>query len=206
MISGDPLWWGVWWPWALLWLVTFGCVLVAGTVLLVEYTGRPRYRHRPVRVGYFLDRAPLGDLPTGPEDTPAEEITDILAALDAADELVHVDLRALELGVGRPGSRALGDRFGRDPRRRRLRDLDGFVVLKGSFRAVAQNADTVTLAAPFGDPPDPAQAPRVQVTCRLADLRTRLPEGVFAAYCLARPLDWKRRDRRLVLAPVALFQ
>ena len=205
----DPLWWSVWWPWALVWTLTVACLIGLAVVVWWPGVGRSARRYRVLRVGYHLDRAAVADLHRsgyGPglddlDADPADLIRTVLALLDAADDLVQVDLGTSTVGTARPESGLLAGQP-----QWRLRDLDTFLVLRGTFREVANAVGTVTLAAPYGDPADPAMAAQVQLTCRVDDLHTDLPAEPFPAYCLAKAHGWNRRDRRLVVDPIALFR
>jgi hypothetical protein len=201
----DALWWSVWWKWMVVWAVTVGLLIGAVIVLVNGWRDRPVYRHRAVRTVLYLSQKAVSDFRVVDPGGPAAEITAIMAALAAADDLVHVDLRTRHIGTGGQGSAALGDRLGRDPAQRRLRDLDGFMLVRGSFRRVDETPTVITLAAPYGDPPELGEAPMVLIDCPRDELHRDLPDGAFVAYCLAKPRDWNRRERRLVLDPIALF-
>lgn len=59
-------------------------------------------------------------------------------------------------------------------------------------------------AAP--DPADPAEGPRVRVTCATEGLRNEVPQGTFSARCLGKVQDWNAEDAVLEVQAMAIFR
>lgn len=133
---------------------------------------------------------------------PIAVIGVLLTVLEAADGVVHVDLR--KRTMVRDNALLRG---GIDGRTARLRGLDSYVSVKGVFRAARENGATTVFLAPFGDPDDPEDGPQVRVECQHSGLRDDvIPEGTFQARCLGKVQAWKAADGELVIRPIAIFQ
>ncbi|MFF5447707.1 hypothetical protein [Streptomyces sp. NPDC012888] len=97
----------------------------------------------------------------------------------------------------------------------RLGDVEGFVLIRGRFRAAAAGAggaggtegtDAIVFVAPYGDAADPARGPRVRVTCATEGLRIQVPQGTFSAHCLGKVQEWKPDEALLEVQAMAIFQ
>ncbi|GLZ42687.1 hypothetical protein [Actinokineospora sp. NBRC 105648] len=133
---------------------------------------------------------------------PIEVIGVLIDALDAADGVVHVDLRnqtmvrtgAVAAAQEKEGSATV-----------RLRQLDGYVSVRGVFRMTEHNGGRPVFLAPFGDPDDPGAGPQLRVECHQDGLRDdEIPEGPFHARCLGKVQSWNSGE--LVVRPIAIFQ
>ena len=133
---------------------------------------------------------------------PIAVIGVLLTVLEAADGVVHVDLRKRTMVRNNALLRS-----GIDGRTARLHGLDTYVSIKGVFRAAQENGATTVFLAPYGDPDDQGEGPQVRLECNSAGLRDEvIPEGTFQARCLGKVQAWKAGDGELVIRPIAMFQ
>ncbi|WP_026425151.1 hypothetical protein [Actinokineospora inagensis] len=140
------------------------------------------------------------------EADPIAVIGVLLDALEAADGVVHVDLRDRTV-VDNVAVARLRDRSGGGPAPVRLRGIDSYVSIRGVFRVADHLGSRTVLLAPFGDPDDPEDGPQVRLECHHDGLRDGdLPDGPFQARCLGKVQSWKAGRGELVVRPVAIFQ
>ncbi|CAM3639107.1 hypothetical protein KIPE111705_18275 [Kibdelosporangium persicum] len=148
------------------------------------------------------------------DEGPVTVIRRIIAELERANKIVHVDLFTESFEPTNGLDHAFRPVPGKNPawrRSARLRDLKPliFVSVMGRFRVTDKTDKTTTFSAPYGDPADPTSEPRqVSVTCVTAQLRREdVPTGPFPARCLGRIQKWDPDTKRLVIDPVlAIFQ
>ncbi len=91
----------------------------------------------------------------------------------------------------------------------RLRDIEGFVLIRGRFRATGDDPDSAgstVFLAPYGDPADPSRGPRVRVTCATEGLRNQVPRGTFSARCLGKVQEWNPDEGVLEVQAMAIFR
>ena len=140
--------------------------------------------------------------------TPITVIRTIIDALEAADGVVHVQLRQRRVQQNRALRNAMNDESLEALRgnKVRLRNLDTPVSVQGRFRCVGTEGDATVFLAPYGDPTDPVDGPQVRVECVTAGLRDQPPKGTFHARCLGKVLDWDADERQLVIRPIAMFR
>ncbi|WP_223838023.1 hypothetical protein [Streptomyces venezuelae] len=136
---------------------------------------------------------------------PISVIGLIMKVLEEKRVIVHVDLPSQTVTRGpallRTASGAPGPV--------RLRDVDGFVLIRGRFRATGdreEGAVSTVFLAPYGDPADPAQGPRVRITCATEGLRNLVPRGTFSARCLGKVQEWNPDDGVLEVEAMAVFR
>lgn len=143
---------------------------------------------------------------------PITVIGMIIDVLDKRDGIVYVNLVRQELVQNRALVNALGWADGPESTRlrtARLRGIDAYVSMKGLFRRVRSDDDGRTVfIAPYGEPPDPMQGPRVRFRCRNSGFRDadEVPEGTFQAQCLGRVEDWDPASGELIVHPIAIFK
>ncbi|MCP2269878.1 hypothetical protein [Actinokineospora diospyrosa] len=133
---------------------------------------------------------------------PIAVIGVLLDVLGAADGVVHVDLRKRTIVRNAALTRVNGDAA-----TLRLRAIDDYVSVRGSFRVSEQSGSRTVLLAPFGDPDDPEEGPQVRIECHQDGLRDdEIPDGPFQARCLGKVQSWKAGTGELVIRPIAIFQ
>ena len=252
----DPSWWGVWWPWLLVWGITV-VSLVAAVAIAVTHWRRHRVLTATRRPGisFYLDDESVMDLyrqhggkykaalrqevqerssstsegEVSAELAPvrararrgvnneifrsyienAEPITVIgiiIDVLEQAGDIVHVDLHKQAVTSNRALAKALDTDDDKQPTAVRLRGLETFVSIRGLFRATDHTPAVTTFEAPYGEPPDPVDGPRVHLICTASGLRYSVPTSTFSARCLGRVEDWDPRTRKLIVHPIAIFR
>lgn len=146
---------------------------------------------------------------------PISVIGLIMKVLEEKRVIVHVDLPSRSV----TRSTALL-RTASGPRDTvRLRDVEGFVLIRGRFRAtddvaaggvpaegIPARGDSTVFLAPYGDPADPARGPRVRVTCATEGLRNQVPQGTFSARCLGKVQEWDATEGVLEVQAMAIFR
>ncbi|WP_234382381.1 MULTISPECIES: hypothetical protein [unclassified Streptomyces] len=92
----------------------------------------------------------------------------------------------------------------------RLRDIEGFVLIRGRFRATGdggpERGGSTVFLAPYGDPADPSRAPRVRISCATEGLRNQVPRGTFLARCLGKVQEWNPEEGVLEVQAMAVFR
>ncbi|WP_158842694.1 hypothetical protein [Saccharothrix deserti] len=137
---------------------------------------------------------------------PIAVIGVLMAALESADGVVHVDLRRLTLRRNTALEQHLRSLDG-PPISARLRWIDSYVSVKGTFRMDSERDGTTVFLAAFGAQDNPEEGPQMRIACNSAGLRDELvPEGAFNARCLGRVQAWKAEEGHLVIRPIAMFQ
>ncbi|MFE5709846.1 hypothetical protein ACFQ7J_03335 [Streptomyces sp. NPDC056501] len=140
---------------------------------------------------------------------PISVIGLIMKVLEEKRVIVHVDLPSRSVTRSTALLRTTPDAQGAV----QLRDVEGFVLIRGRFRATedsppgpapTREASTVFLA-PYGDPADPSQGPRVRVTCAREGLRNDVPQGPFSARCLGKVQEWNAAEGVLEVQAMAIF-
>ncbi|MEU3691307.1 hypothetical protein [Streptomyces narbonensis] len=137
---------------------------------------------------------------------PISVIGLIMKVLEEKRVIVHVDLPSRSVtrstALLRTASGARDDV--------RLRDVEGFVLIRGRYRTTgdepAGGGPSTVFLAPYGDPADPAQGPRVRVTCATEGLRTQVPQGTFSARCLGKVQEWNAAEGVLEVQAMAIFR
>ncbi|MFG2294412.1 hypothetical protein [Streptomyces sp. NPDC048603] len=136
---------------------------------------------------------------------PISVIGLIMKVLEEKRAIVHVDLPSLSVtrstALLRTASAAQGTV--------RLRDIEGFVLIRGRFRTTGdepEGAASTAFLAPYGDPADPSRGPRVRVTCATEGLRSQVPEGTFSAHCLGKVQAWNPDEGVLKVQAMAIFR
>jgi hypothetical protein len=127
----------------------------------------------------------------------------IVEVLARADDIVDIDLPRQQVKA----SAALGNALHHEQPagRVRLQDVGGFVSIRGRFREVARNADTVTFEAPVGDPAAGAAASKVRIVCAAAGLHRGVrPSG--HPRCLGLIGEWDAGAQSLDVHPIAVFR
>ncbi|WP_244258027.1 hypothetical protein [Streptomyces sp. Tu 2975] len=140
---------------------------------------------------------------------PISVIGVIMDVLEQKDVIVHVDLVNGTVRRNAALTRALTDhaRAGDPPQSSvRLRDVEDFVLIRGRFRRSSRADGSTVLLAPYGDPDDLSQGPRVRVTCATEGLRTEVPSGTFSARCLGKVQDWNSEEAVLEVQAMAIFR
>lgn len=139
---------------------------------------------------------------------PISVIGVIMDVLEAKDVIVHVDLvnQSVRRNAALTNALATLGGSGSSPGAVRLRDIEDFVLIRGRFRKISESPDSTVLLAPYGDPDDPAQGPRVRVTCATEGLRNEVPGGAFSARCLGKVQDWNAREAILEVQAMAIFR
>jgi hypothetical protein len=67
-----------------------------------------------------------------------------------------------------------------------------------------READETMFLAPYGNPDNPALAPRVRVTCATEGLRSDVRRGSLPARCLGKVEDWNAEDGVLEVRAIAI--
>lgn len=250
-------WWGVWWPWMLLWLLTLaGAVaLLVMAVLRLTRARRATGRNLTYSICFYLHdrsvmdhyqmrgyaaalrkeveqrtsdstdgtiRATVFGLGAGAGKRDSSEIVSkymqvaepisvigvIMDVLEEKDVIVHVDLVNQSVRRNTALVRELATLPGTATSRQtvRLRDVEDFVLIRGRFRKIEESPQTTVFLAPYGDPDDPSQGPRVRVTCATEGLRNEVPRGTFSARCLGKVQDWNADDAVLEVQAMAIFR
>ncbi|MER5932548.1 hypothetical protein [Streptomyces sp. NPDC002054] len=136
---------------------------------------------------------------------PISVIGVIMKVLEEKRVIVHVDLPSQTVARSTALLRTAADAQGSV----RLRDIEGFVLIRGRFRTTgdgpAGDGSTVFLA-PYGDPADPSRGPRVRVTCATEGLRNQVPQGTFSARCLGKVEEWNPEEGVLEVEAMAIFR
>ncbi|MEU2390298.1 hypothetical protein [Streptomyces sp. NPDC007369] len=136
---------------------------------------------------------------------PISVIGVIMKVLEDKHVIVHVDLPSQSV----TRSTALLRTASAAQSAVRLRDIEGFVLIRGRFRTAgndAEGAGSTVFLAPYGDPADPSRGPRVRVTCATEGLRIEVPQGTFSAHCLGKIQEWKADEGVLEVQAMAIFQ
>lgn len=138
---------------------------------------------------------------------PIAKIGGMLDVLDQADEIVRVNLTRLEVISNAALAASLDTAQEELPDTVLLHATGGFVLLRGTFRALnaATDDDTVRLVATFGQPTSPLDGPHVLLTCVRSYLRLSR-DDVFSGRCLGWVEKWDQQKNRLVFHPIALFR
>ncbi|MEU1890284.1 hypothetical protein [Streptomyces pristinaespiralis] len=255
----SEMWWSVWWPWMLLWLLTAAGAGVLLVLAVARLAGGRRggarnltysicfYLHdRSVMDHYQMRgyaaalrreveqrtsdskdgtiRATVFGLSAGGGRRDNSEIVSkymevaepisvigiIMDVLEENDVIVHVDLAGGTVRRNAALTRALANRPGGEGRSSqqdvRLRDIEDFVLIRGRFRKISRSDESTVLLAPYGDPDDPSQGPRVRVTCATEGLRNEVPSGTFSARCLGKVQDWNAEEAVLEVQAMAIFR
>src|SRR5262249_45637997 len=144
---------------------------------------------------------------------PITVIGIIMGVLEDAGAIVYADLSSNMLEPNEALDRVLRSMHGQDAGRassldlRDLETLDAFVSVKGRFQefykteagapsATSDEDETVTLAAWYGDSPDPPLVPKISPICVVSMFRHRpVPSGPFQARCLGRVQAWNSNTR-----------
>ncbi|MFE1905309.1 hypothetical protein ACFW96_16860 [Streptomyces gardneri] len=133
---------------------------------------------------------------------PISVIGLIMKVLEEKRVIVHVDLPSRSVtrstALLRTTSGAGGDVH--------LRDVEGFVLIRGRYRATGDEGTSTVFLAPYGDPADPSQGPRVRVTCATEGLRTQVSQGTFSARCLGKVQEWNAAEGVLEVQAMAIFR
>ncbi|MFE4632053.1 hypothetical protein ACFRJ1_01570 [Streptomyces sp. NPDC056773] len=136
---------------------------------------------------------------------PISVIGLIMKVLEEKRVIVHVDLPSRSVtrspALLRTASTAARGEV-------RLRDIEGFVLIRGRFRATGEGPEggSTVFLAPYGDPADPAAGPRVRVTCATEGLRNQVPQGTFSARCLGKVQEWNPDEGVLEVQAMAIFR
>ncbi|MFE6837038.1 hypothetical protein ACFVFI_19675 [Streptomyces sp. NPDC057705] len=139
---------------------------------------------------------------------PISVIGLIMKVLEEKRVIVHVDLPSQSVTRSPALLRTASGTQGEV----RLRDIEGFVLIRGRFRATVDagaaqdRADSTVFLAPYGDPADPTRSPRVQVTCATEGLRSQVPGGTFSARCLGKVQEWIPDEGVLKVQAMAIFR
>ncbi|MFE7553603.1 hypothetical protein [Streptomyces gardneri] len=133
---------------------------------------------------------------------PISVIGLIMKVLEEKRVIVHVDLPSRSVTRSTALLRTTSD--ARDDVR--LRDVEGFVLIRGRYRATGDAGPSTVLLAPYGDPADPSQGPRVRVTFATEGLRTLVPQGAFSARCLGKVQEWNAAEGVLEVQAMAIFR
>lgn len=132
---------------------------------------------------------------------PISVIGLIMKVLEEKRAIVHVDLPSRSVThTTAPQRTASGVQGGVQ-----LRDVEGFVLIRGRFRATGAGEGSTVFLAPYGDPDDPSQGPRVRVTCTTDGLRNDVPQGAFSARCLGKVQEWNAAEGFLEVQAMAIF-
>lgn len=138
---------------------------------------------------------------------PIAKIGGMLDVLDQADEIVRVNLTRMEVSSNAALAASLDMAQEELPDAVLLHATGGFVLLRGTFRALspATDDDTVHLVATFGQSTSPLDGPRVLLTCVRSYLRL-IPDDVISGRCLGWVEKWDQQENQLVFHPIALFR
>lgn len=139
---------------------------------------------------------------------PIGKIGGLLDVLDQADEIVRVNLIRMEVSSNAALAASLDTAQDDLPDTVLLHATGGFVLLRGTFRALdptATDDDTVRLVATFGQPSNPLDGPHVMLTCVRNYMRLT-PDDVISGRCLGWVEKWDQQENRLVFHPIALFR
>ncbi|MFF3323525.1 hypothetical protein [Streptomyces sp. NPDC002889] len=253
----SEVWWGVWWPWMLLWLLTLAGAFTALVMAVLRLTRgrRGRGQNLTYSICFYLHdrsvmdhyqmrgyaaalrreveqrtsdskdgtiRATVFGLSAGGGRRDNSEIVSkymevaepisvigiIMDVLEEKDVIVHVDLVNQTVRRNAALTRGLATPHGSGTSQQTvlLRDIEDFVLIRGRFRKVEESPRSTVLLAPYGDPADPAEGPRVRVTCATEGLRTEVPQGTFSARCLGKVQDWNADGAVLEVQAMAIFR
>ncbi|CRK59471.1 hypothetical protein [Alloactinosynnema sp. L-07] len=126
----------------------------------------------------------------------------IIDVLDAADDIIYVDLRKRDVVSNRALAKTLDIEDEAAPALVRPRELGSFVSLRGRFRLVEKTAEIATFQAPLGDSAD-----EVLVRCAVVGLSgVTVPSAEFPARCLGQVQEWDSGTRMLTVHPIAIFR
>ncbi|WP_257153663.1 hypothetical protein [Streptomyces lunaelactis] len=251
------VWWGVWWPWMLLWLMTMTGVVTLLALTLTRLTrgGRTGGQNLTYSICFYLHdrsvmdhyqmrgyaaalrreveqrtsdsrdgniRATVFGLSAGGGRRDNSEIVSkylevaepisvigiIMDVLEEKDVIVHVDLVNQTIRRNEALAKGLATLHGSGTSEQtvRLRDIEDFVLIRGRFRKISESPESTVLLAPYGNPDDPGQGPRVRVTCATEGLRNEVPQGTFSARCLGKVQDWNADEAVLEVQAMAIFR
>jgi hypothetical protein len=137
------------------------------------------------------------------EAKPISVVSVLIDALLRADAIVDVELKTLK---AEPRSALGALRDERIDEGIRLGHVRAYVSISGEFKlAQQQDEDTITLVAPFGEPNNPDEAPRVLIVFPKDGLRgDKRPFG--QARCIGKVVGWNAGNRTLTVDPIGLFR
>ncbi|MDT3400094.1 hypothetical protein RKE29_26290 [Streptomyces sp. B1866] len=146
------------------------------------------------------------------ESSPIDVIGILVSALEDEDAIVYVNLVTGTVRHNGALARTLTatGRSVSQARDLRLRDVEDYVLLRARFRLAAHDPhrgpDETVFHAPYGNPEDPEDGPRVRVTCATEGLRNAdVRRGTFSARCLGKVEDWNAEEGVLEVRAIAIF-
>jgi hypothetical protein len=136
---------------------------------------------------------------------PADVVGVVLDGLEAANALVHVDLRKGEVLRNRALASFIhgnGDRA-----TTRLAGMGRYVLVEGDFTLVSSTGDTAVFTIRYGVRGEQKKVPTVRLDCLDHGVRAKeIPEQEFAGSCLGKVQTWRADTGELLILPVAVFQ